>query len=124
MSRSARSVGVFGVYLVPLGLALLVVPNLLLRAFGLAPTSEVWIRVVGMLVLILSFYYVQAARRELTDFFRWSVIARSFVFLTLGTLAVLGLGEPQLALFGAVDLVGAAWTGVSLRRAGVAATSA
>jgi hypothetical protein len=54
MSRAASSLFVFAVYLVGLGLGLLLVPNLLLRAFGAPPTSEVWIRVIGMLVLCLS----------------------------------------------------------------------
>ena len=70
MSKSARSVLVFGVYLVLLGLVLIAVPNVLLGAFGLALTTEVWVRVVGMLVLCLAFYYIQAATHELTSFFQ------------------------------------------------------
>jgi len=34
-----------------LGLGLLLVPNLLLGLFGFPPSREVWIRVVGLLVL-------------------------------------------------------------------------
>ncbi len=68
MSNSARSVLVFGIYLAVLGLVLLTVPNFLLVVFTLPSTNEVWIRVVGMLVLFLGFYYSQAARKEMTDF--------------------------------------------------------
>lgn len=70
MTASARSVFVFAFYLVGLALVLLVAPNVLLRLFGVPVTGEVWIRVVGMLVLFLGFYYAQAARRGMTEFFR------------------------------------------------------
>ena len=52
MSNAAKSVRFFGLYLVGLGAILLVVPNVLLSVFGLPMTSEVWIRVAGMLVLL------------------------------------------------------------------------
>jgi hypothetical protein len=116
MTKAGRSVAAFGVYLIFLGITLIVVPNRLLALFGLPSTSEVWIRVVGMLVLCLAFYYIQAARRGLSEFFQWTVYARGFVFLALGTFAVLQLARPPLALFGVVDLLGAIWTSVALRQ--------
>jgi len=68
MSKSARSVFVFGLYLAVLGIVLLAASNFLLGMFGLPSTTEVWIRTVGMLVLFLGFYYTQAARKEMTAF--------------------------------------------------------
>ncbi len=118
MSKSATSVFVFGVYLVLLGLLLVIVPNVLLRIFGFAMTTEVWVRVVGVLVLCLAVYYVQAARRELVEFFRWTVIVRAFVFVCLATFAALKLAVPALALFGCLDLLGASWTALCLRPRG------
>jgi hypothetical protein len=76
MTPSARSVTVFAVYLLLLGAVLLVAPNLLLQTFGLPPTSEVWIRVVGMLVTFLGVYYRTAAAAELVSFFRVTVLVR------------------------------------------------
>jgi hypothetical protein len=58
MTAAARSIQVFCAYLVALALALLLSPNTLLGLFGFAPTGEVWIRVVGMLVGILGVYYL------------------------------------------------------------------
>jgi hypothetical protein len=116
MSKSATSVFVFGVYLVFLGLLLIIVPNLLLRVFGFATTTEVWVRVVGVLVLCLAFYYVQAARRELVEFFLWTVIVRAFVFVSFAVFAALKLAVPALALFGCVDLLGSVWTALCVRQ--------
>jgi len=44
------------------------------------------------------------------------MIARTFVFVCLGAYAALGLAGPRLALFGVVDLLGAAWTALALRQ--------
>ena len=115
MSYSARTVFVFGIYLVILGITLIVPPNLLLNAFGFPASNEVWIRVVGMLVLILAFYYTQAARKALTVFFQWTVYARASVFVFFFAFVVLGLAKAALILFGIIDLAGAIWTGLALR---------
>jgi len=115
MTNSARSLFVFGLYLVVLGMVLLVAPNFLLGIFGLASTTEVWIRVVGMLLLLLAFYNIQAARKELTDFLQWTVYARSSVIVFFIVFVLLGLAKPQLILFGAIDSLGALWTALALR---------
>jgi hypothetical protein len=120
VSKAGQSVLVFGVYLIFLGAILVAVPNLLLGLFRLPATAEVWIRVVGMLVLCLAFYYIQAARRGLGDFLRWTVYARCFVFVSMVAFVFLKLAQLPLALFGMVDLLGAIWTAVALRQSRVA----
>ena len=115
MSKGARSIFVFGLYLAVLGIALLAVPNLLLELFFLPSTTEVWVRVVGMLVLFLGFYYIQAARKEMTDFVRWTLYPRSTVILFFAAFVLLGYAKPPLILFGVVDMLGVIWTGLALR---------
>jgi hypothetical protein len=68
-----------------------------------------------MLVLFLGFYYTQAARKEMTDFFRWTVYLRSTVIIFFVIFVLLGLASPPLIMFGVVDLLGAIWTGLALR---------
>ena len=115
MSSPARTIAVFAGYLVLLGITLMVTPNLLLTTFGIPPTSEVWIRIVGVLALILAYYYVQAARKEMMDFFRWTVQARAIVIVFFVAFVFLGWVKPVLVLFGAIDLAGAIWTLMALR---------
>ncbi|MEP6820512.1 MAG: hypothetical protein ABJA18_13330 [bacterium] len=110
MSRAARSLLAFGVYLVGLGLLLLFVPNLILQVFGVPPTNEVWIRINGMFVLCLSFYYVQAARHNLRVFIRWTVWARVAVIFCFAAFVLLVSAPRALLLFGLVDLLSAIWT--------------
>lgn len=115
MSAAARSVFVFALYLFGLGLVLLVAPNLLLRTFGLAETDDVWVRVVGMLVVLLGYYYVRGAREELTSFLRWTVHARSAVLVFFVAFVALGFAPPILIAFGAIDAAAAVWTALALR---------
>lgn len=116
MNRADITIRVFGVYLACLGIALLIAPNLLLATFGVAQTTEVWIRVVGMLALVLSYYYWEAGRRQVTAFFAWTVPARIGVLVFFCVFAVLDLAPPVLILFGAVDALGGVWTGLALHR--------
>ncbi len=116
MSQAAKSLFVFGIYLCGLGLLLLLVPNLLLPVFGAPPTNEVWIRVIGMLVLCLSFYYVKAARGELTDFIRWTVWARAAVIVYFVSFVLLVSAPKALLLFGLIDLLAAVWTWRALKK--------
>jgi hypothetical protein len=116
MSGATTSIRAFGVYLVILGAALIVAPNAVLAPFGVPPTSEVWVRVVGVLAVALGFYYGQAARSELVPFYRATIVVRAFVFVSFGAFVLLGFAPPSLALFGSVDLAGAIWTAAALRK--------
>lgn len=115
MNNSARSVFVFGLYLAVVGIALLAVPDVLLGMFFLPSATDVWVRVVGMLSLFVSFYFIQAARNDMTGFFQWTVYVRSTTILFLAAFVLLGFASPWLLPFGVVDLLGAVWTGMALR---------
>lgn len=115
MSPAARSVHLFGMYLILLGLGLLTVPNLLLSLFQLPPTGEVWPRVVGMLVAFLGIYYRVAAAAEVAPFFLATVMLRASVPVFFLVFVLAGWITWPLLLFGAVDAAGAAWTWSALR---------
>jgi hypothetical protein len=117
LSGPARTIFVFGAYLLLLGALLVVAPNFLLGLFRIAPTTEVWIRVLGAVVLILGAYYVLAALAELHAFMRWTVALRASVVLFFLAFVLSGLAPAALILFGLVDLAGAAWTAWALWRA-------
>jgi len=116
MSYPAKTMFAFGCYLLALGTALILFPNAVLDLFGVAPTVEVWIRITGMLVLILGAYDILAALAELREFFRWSVPLRASVIFFFSVFVLLGYAPPVLLLFGVIDLGCAAWTWVALRR--------
>ena len=115
MTKAARSVFVFSIYLFVLGSTLVIVPNVLLSVFGFPHTNEVWVRVVGMLVVILGFYYLTAAREDLTPMLRATVYGRAAVLVFFIGFVLAGFAPPILVLFGVIDALGAAWTVVALR---------
>jgi len=81
MTYAAKTIFGFGCYLLALGVSLLLFPNAVLAVFGIAPTNEVWIRVVGMLVLFLGSYYGLAAAVNLHQFFHWTIPLRASVIV-------------------------------------------
>lgn len=116
MSIAARSIAVFGIYLAVIGLSFFFIPNVILPLFGFPATTEVWIRLTGLLTAILGMYFLYSVRHDDRQFFRSTVIARLIFFAGVTTLVVLRLASPLLVVFGLVDLAGAAWTWQALRR--------
>lgn len=115
MSRAARSLFIFGIYLEFLALALIVAPNVLLRVFGVASTHEIWIRLVGVVAGNIGVYYLLAARHGFTPIITASVPVRFALMAFFAGFVVFDHAEPSILFFGAADVIGAAWTLVALR---------
>jgi hypothetical protein len=118
MSKSARSLFIFGIYSMLLGITLMVWPNLIFGWVGLPATHEVWVRVSGMLLFALGIYYILAARREMIEFIGWTVYTRSSVILFFAVFVLLGFVKPVLLLLALIDLGFAIWTAFALRSEG------
>lgn len=107
---AAATVNLFGYYALFTGLGLLWAPALLLGWFGIAPPTEVWVRVLGALAIVVGFYYIRCAHANDRTFFRASVPGR-LLFAALCVLLVAVHGAPlPLLVFAAADVVGALWT--------------
>ena len=117
MKNPNLSVTVHGIYLVAAGIGFVLVPNLLLPLFGFGITSEVWIRIVGLLTLILGMYFIYCARHDQRYFIRATIAARLIFFTGVTAFVLLRLANPILIVFGLIDLAGAAWTTWALRAA-------
>ena len=115
MSKAAQSVRYFGMYVMALGVTLIVAPNLVLGMFGMPPTAEVWIHVVGVLAFIIGLFNYVASASQYLPFLKATVASRCFVLAAFIAFAALGLAPPVLILFGLVDFAGAIWTWFALR---------
>jgi hypothetical protein len=115
MSKSAFSIQAFGIYIIALGLGLVFVPNLLLSLFRMPTATEVWIRVLGVVVLNIGILYVVAAQSNAVTVFRATIYGRPAVFVWFAAFVALGLAPTMLLLFGAVEVAGALWTWWALR---------
>ncbi len=116
MTAAAKSVFYFGFYLYATGLALIFIPNQFLTTFQLPETNEVWIRVVGVLVVLIGFYYHQMGKQNYAAFYPLTVIARTAVCVAFISFALLKFVSPMIIPFGVVDLLGAIWTSMALKK--------
>ena len=114
MVGARRSLAVWVIYTLVVGAALLLVPDVLLGVFQIDETAESWVRVVGVVVLVLLILYAFMVREPTRTMFEATVYGRGFAALALVVLAFTA-GPWQLALFAAVDAAGATWTYLSLR---------
>src|SRR5512142_3578658 len=121
MSRSARSLFLFGVYVAVAGAAFLVAPSFLASLLRLPPATSGWPRMVGLLALVIGSYDMIASRAECLPYIRSSVPVR-FGF-ALGTALIVLFGQMPLSvlLLGATDIAGAVWTAIALKSPAVAA---
>jgi hypothetical protein len=110
MSDAAISVFVFGIYLLITGTGFILIPNVLLPLLKFPKTNEHWIRILGVVIFTIGFYYINAAQNELTVFFWATIVARIFVCLSFIILVITKKSPPMLAVFGLIELAGAIWT--------------
>ena len=115
MSRTALTIKVSCCYIIALGLALVIAPNLLLAALRMPASSDVWIRVLGVVVINIGVFFWVAARTEAVALFRASVIVRPLALLWFGAFVLLGFASPMLLLFGVIEVAGALWTWSALK---------
>jgi hypothetical protein len=115
MSRAAFSLFVFGSYVAVSGIVILAVPRLLMSALHLPAAADGWVRLVGLLALVIGAYDTVGGRAGLLPYIRASVWVR-FGFAG-GTIALVTAGQmpPVLLAFGAADAAGAVWTMLALR---------
>jgi hypothetical protein len=115
MSSLARSITVFGMYLSIAGLCFIFIPNIVLPLLGFAPTTEVWIRLLGLLTANIGIYFLYSVRHNDHHFYRATLYTRMIFFSGVIFFVIFKLASPLLILFGLVDLAGAAWTWAALR---------
>jgi hypothetical protein len=116
MTSAARSIFVFGFYLVGTGMILFAAPNTLLGLLRQTPTAEPWIRILGIPVAVMGAFHIAAARAGVVPFFHFTVWGRAIALIGFASLVVLQLAPPILMAFGLVDAAGAIWTRSALRK--------
>ncbi len=115
MSKSAFSAKLFAVYLFIAGVILVIAPNFLLSLLFIPQTSEVWIRMIGVMAFMIGIYAWIAATHEFRPFLVASVYTRCVVFVALVAFAAKGLASPMIILIGVIDLLGGIWTYFALK---------
>jgi hypothetical protein len=116
MDAAAKSLAVYGAYLLVNAMGLFFAPNTVLALLGAPSTSEPWIRVLGLVAGEIGYYFIFAARRGLSAFYPATVHARLVASVVFVALVVTKVGPWQLLIFALVDLIAAFWTKLSIKR--------
>lgn len=116
MSPAAKSVYYFSFYLYLTGVTLIAIPNTFLSIVKIPETNEVWIRVVGVLVTGIAYYYHRMSAENVAAMLKHTVPTRIFVFLCFTVFVVAKFVAPVFVIFGIIDLLGALWTLSALRK--------
>ena len=115
MMRASKTIYYFGFYLLIIGVTLIVVPNFLLSLFQIEATKEIWIRVLGAVIVDVGFLYIYMAPANHILFLTLTVLARLSILVWFAAFVVLGWAPSQLIIFGLIDAAGATWTYISLK---------
>jgi hypothetical protein len=105
-------------YMLGMGLGFLLIPNVILPLFGLNPTNEVWIRVLGALATGFAGYYYAMIQQKNITYFWATVWGRYWFCACLAVLAFLHTGLAPLYLFAMLETGLAVWAHLALRQVG------
>ena len=118
MSKSAKSVFIYGIFYALNGIMLLLAPNVLLDSLGLENTSEVWIRLAGILLSAISVYYIIAAKYELIVIIKATAFIRFTIIFFFTAFVLLDMVSSSIIAISVIDFVGGAWTFLMLKKEG------
>lgn len=109
MINAAKSVQFFGIFLLIEGLLLITVPNFFLGLFLLS-ASDVWVRVVGLTLIILGYFYFRMGQENVRLFLKLTTHSRTFQFLVLISFVALGWIHPMILLPSGFEFLCGVWT--------------
>jgi hypothetical protein len=117
MNQVTKSIRIFGIYTVIMGLILLLIPNIVLPVFGLKTGDpEVWLRMLGFVLCCSGYYYIRSAGAGNVDFARYTVHTRFAAPVVVTVLIFTGIADWHLFSFGLVDGAGGLWTYMALKK--------
>lgn len=103
------------VYVSITALQLIFVPNMLLAMFGFPPTSEIWIKVLGVVLIALATVYYGIIKFGNAEVVKYTIWGRIFVGIGFVILVITGQTLPALILFAGIDIATAIWTWFELK---------
>ena len=114
MNTATLSIYIWGVYVMVIALLLVFIPGKTLALFGHDNPKDHWIRIAGIFLISLGYFYINAAQNEVITFYHASILARLCGFVGFMGLTVFKLCKPKIILFGIIDVLGAMWTFLAL----------
>ena len=115
MQKTYKSLYWQMIYVIGAGLPSVFFPNTFLEICGFEPTSEIWIRVLGLLLLAFSFYYYAMVKNGTPEVIKATIYGRTFFSLGLIAFVIVGIAKLPLLGVAVSELALTAWTWSELR---------
>ncbi|WP_348813889.1 hypothetical protein [Flavobacterium maritimum] len=116
MNSVNKSIFVFGLYSLSMGIVLLFFANLVLPIVGFRISKEPWLHLLGFVLICSSYYYLRSAINGNIDFARYTMHTRFCAPLVIIFLIVTDKADWHFLSFGIVDGLGGIWTWIELKK--------
>jgi hypothetical protein len=116
MDKVSKSILIFGVYSLLMGVVLLFVPGIILPLFDLPTGGEPWLNLLGFVLICSSYYYIRSALSGNRQFALYTTHTRFAAPLLVVYLIASGKADWHFILFGVVDGLGGLWTWYELKK--------
>lgn len=110
------SLVVQGIYVFLTGLELIFVPNIVIGFFGFEPSSEIWIKVLGVVVFSFTILYYNVNKYGSDELVRTTIWLRFTISTGFILLSLSGQASINLILFAGIDVMTAVWTWFELKK--------
>ena len=114
MTKSAKSLFYFGMYVLLTGITICLVPDKFISILKLPDIPMPWARLIGLLVIIIGCYDILNGKNNVKPLIKVSIYLRIFFFIGILLLFTTGQMPKEILPIGVIDLLGAIWTFLSI----------
>lgn len=110
MKKLVNSIYTFGAYILGTGLVLMFMPQLLFNALQISDSPSIWVKLLGLALSALGYYYIKAAKDQNLAFINGTIPIRIGQFAIVGLLLVQTDGPYVLLAVSAIELCFGLWS--------------
>jgi hypothetical protein len=115
VSRARLSIVFYSIYLAGFGAVTALMPNLVLMLAHQPQSTQIWVRLCGVLTFVLGAKELLNSRLEIAWLFQLTVYTRWFVATVITILVLFAHAPPILLVLAAIDYGAALWTQIAIR---------
>jgi len=116
MNRVSKSILIFGIYSLIMGIVLLIFPHHILPLFNLPVIGEPWLNLLGFVLMCSSYYYIRSSFSGNIQFAVYTIHTRFAAPLVVAYLILSDKADWHFLSFGLIDGIGGLWTLYELKR--------